>query len=277
MTYKSNIGFTTTPMHTREGFTLLEVIIVMSIFVVIIGAAMYFVLSGQQTFDEGLMTSFLESQATRLTDSMKDDISECLVITASAPATANDYASLTIQVPVRSGGSYLNPDTGAVYWGAYDNNNNPQQNWQITYRFEPDPARSGLNALNENADRMDYNRDGDIADAFDVGRIVKEVYDSSAVLQYSTGICNDIITVAGTRYADIAPVTHTSAPILLFMRFSRRCFLKLPVQQPAYLIYKVFIAQWPADFGGFSYVAYLFVGRLCLKEFNIDVSFLFVK
>ena len=72
-------------------------------------------------------------------------------------------------------------------------------------------------------------------------------------------------------------MTHTFHPIWLFLRFSRRCFLKLPIQQPANLNCKVLVAQWPADFGGFPYVAYLFVGRLCLEELNIAVSFLFVK
>ena len=203
MNYKSNTGFTIRPRHRSAGLTLVEVVIVMAVLIIIIGGGTYIIMGGQQTFDEGTMTSFLESQATRLIDSIKDDIGECLVITASAPASANNYASLTIQVPVLSGGSYFNPVTGSVYWGACDNDNNPQQNWYITYRFEPDPARSGLNALDENTDRNDYNRDGDISDSFDIGRMIKEVYDSSGVLRQSTGICNDVITVAGTRYADI--------------------------------------------------------------------------
>jgi len=86
----------------------------MSILTVMIGGAMYVLFSGQQTFDEGSMTSFLESQASRLIDVMKDDFSECLVIT---PTPSVDYTSLSIKVPISSTGSYWNTATGAIYWG----------------------------------------------------------------------------------------------------------------------------------------------------------------
>lgn len=183
----------------NRGFTLLEVIIVMSILIVMIGGTMYVLFSGQESFDEGSMTSFLESQAARVIDVMKDDISECLVITASAPTTANNYASLTIQVPVLVGGNYWNPATGAVYWGA-----NGNQNWHITYKFEPDPLRTNVS---EATDSKDYNRDGDITDSFDIGEIVKYVYSAdseiAANLQETVKLCNDVITVATNRYLDI--------------------------------------------------------------------------
>jgi len=156
---------------------------------------MYVLFSGQETFDEGSMTSFLESQAARLIDVMKDDISECLVITASAPTTANNYASLTLKVPVLFGGNYWDPATGAVYWGAEGN-----QGWYITYSFSVDVDRT---AVSEATDSKDYNRDGDISDSFDIGWMVKEVYNDTGVLQQSVKLCNDIITVAGIRYADI--------------------------------------------------------------------------
>ena len=192
MNYKSNTGF-----------TLLEVIIVMSILTIIIGGAMYVLFSGQETFDEGSMTAFLESQATRLIDVMKDDISEGLVITSTgsrlAPCIDNGYTAISIQVPVLVSGNYWN-SAGDVYWGAYDNNNTAQLNWYITYSFYPDPLRTNVS---EATDRKDYNRDGDIDDSFDIGEMVKDVYNAAGVLQQSVKLCNDIMTVAGTRYADI--------------------------------------------------------------------------
>jgi prepilin-type N-terminal cleavage/methylation domain-containing protein len=177
---------------SSAGFTLLEVIIVMFILTIMLGGAMYIILSGQDTFDEGSMTSFLESQASRLMDVLKDDISEGLIITASVPAIANSYASLTLQVPVLVGGSYWNPVTGAVNWGAEGN-----QDWYITYAF------SYVRTISEAADGLDYNRDGDISDSFDIGDLVKEIYNPGGVLQQSVKLCSDIMTVAGTRYADI--------------------------------------------------------------------------
>jgi len=154
---------------------------------------MYVMFSAQQTFDEGSMTSFLESQANRVIDVLKDDINECLVITGtSVPTTANNYASLTIKVPVLVGGNYWNPVTGDVYWGAEGT-----QGWYTTYSF------SFVRTISEATDRMDYNRDGDIIDSFDIGEMVKGVYNAAGVIQQSTKLCNDIITVATNRYLDV--------------------------------------------------------------------------
>ena len=169
----------------NSGFTLLEVIIVMSILTVMIGGAMTIIFSAQQSFDEGSMTSFLESQATRVIDVMKDDISECLVMT---PTPAVTCTSLSIKVPVLVSGNYWNPATGAVYWGA-----NANQGWHITYKFVP------TGVLNEAVatDRKDYNKDKDITDSFDIGEIVKYVYSAdseiAANLQETVKLCNDIM------------------------------------------------------------------------------------
>ena len=144
------------------------------------------------------MTAFLESQATRLIDVMKDDISEGLVITSTgsrlAPCIDNGYTAISIQVPVLVSGNYWN-SAGDVYWGT-----DGTQGWYITYSFYPDPLRTNVS---EATDRKDYNRDGDIDDSFDIGEMVKDVYNAAGVLQQSVKLCNDIMTVAGTRYADI--------------------------------------------------------------------------
>ena len=165
------------------GFTLLEVIIVMSIMVMMIGGATYVIFNAQETFDEGSMTSFLESQATRLIDVMKDDISECLVMTPTPTVTCT---SLSIKVPVLVSGNYWNPATGAVYWGANDT-----LGWHIKYDF------SVVRTISEATDSKDYNRDNDISDSFNIGEIVKYVYSAdseiAANLQETVKLCNDIM------------------------------------------------------------------------------------
>ncbi|MBI5778261.1 MAG: prepilin-type N-terminal cleavage/methylation domain-containing protein [Planctomycetes bacterium] len=169
-------------MHRCEGFTLVEVIIVMSILTVMIGGAMYVLFSGQEIFDEGSTTSFLESQAARLIDKIKDDISEGLVITTSKtinpmfgdweifPCITTSYVSLAIRVPVQVGGNYWDPATGAVYWGAYDSINTPQQNYFVWYTFW---LRT---PLNESIDRKDYNQDGDLNDTFFLCDLYETLY-----------------------------------------------------------------------------------------------------
>jgi prepilin-type N-terminal cleavage/methylation domain-containing protein len=186
----------------QKGFTLVELMIVITLLAGMLIGVMYVIISGQDIFNEGTMTSYLESEGNRLIDIIKDNINECKVITASAPTTTNNYALLAIQVPVLVGGSYWNTTTGAVYWGAYDNNNQPQQGWHITYSFVPTTTN-----LNEAVTKLDYNRDNDITDSFDVGDIWMYMYsaypETVANLQNSVKLGSNVITVANQRYLDI--------------------------------------------------------------------------
>jgi hypothetical protein len=135
------------------------------------------------------MTSFLESQATRVIDVMKDDISECLVMTP----TPADYLSLSIKVPVLVSGTYWS-SAGVVYWGTYDSSNIPRLGWHITYKFVPTGVINEATAT----DRKDYNKDQDVTDSFSIGEIIKYVYNDDdeappANLQETVKLCNDIM------------------------------------------------------------------------------------
>ncbi|MFH1230350.1 MAG: prepilin-type N-terminal cleavage/methylation domain-containing protein [Planctomycetota bacterium] len=178
--------------HLQKGFTLIELMIVTTILTGMLVGAMYVIISSQDIFNQGTMESYLESEGARLTDIIKEDINECQVITGSMPAVSNNFTTLTIKVPVNVGGNYWNPTTGAIYWGANDN-----QNWYITYSFVISTT------LVEATTRLDYNGDGDITDSFDIGNIWKIVYNAGGVLQEQVNLGGNIITVATNRYFDI--------------------------------------------------------------------------
>jgi prepilin-type N-terminal cleavage/methylation domain-containing protein len=182
-------------INTQKGFTLIEVMIVATILTGLLIGAMYVIVSSQDIFNEGTMESYLESEGARLIDLIKDDLNECKVITANMPAPANNYTSIRIQVPVKVGGNYWDPATGAIYWGANDN-----QNWYIVYSFVPITPTPNLV---EATTKLDYNGDKDITDSFDIGDLWKYVYNSTNALQEQVNLGGNIITVATTRYLDI--------------------------------------------------------------------------
>ncbi|MFH0889124.1 MAG: prepilin-type N-terminal cleavage/methylation domain-containing protein [Planctomycetota bacterium] len=177
------------------GFTLIELMIVVTILTGMLVGAMYVIISSQNIYTEGAMESYLESEGMRLTDIIKEDINECFVITGSMPTTSNNYATLTLKVPVKVGGNYWDPATGAIYWGANDN-----QNWYIIYDFVPNNPTPNLV---EATTHLDYNGDGDIIDSFDTGNLWKYVYNAGGVLQEQVNLGGNIITVATNRYLDI--------------------------------------------------------------------------
>jgi type II secretory pathway pseudopilin PulG len=175
----------------KMGSTILEVLIVVSILSLIITSTLYFVITSQRTFDVGTMTSYLESEASRLSDIIKEKLTECKVTVA--PSTANDFASFSFQVPVLVSGAYWDDD-GNIYWGAEDN-----QNWSYNFSFV------STRILNETSDLIDYNGDNDIEDFFDVGEIRLSIRDADDNDQTTVILCRNVITVAGVgnRFLDI--------------------------------------------------------------------------
>jgi len=179
---------------------MLEVIIVMAIVAILMGGTMYILLNSQQNFDEGATTTFLESQATRAIDSMKDTISESKVITSLwgwdyyFPCSNTSYTLMILQVPVLVGGSYWDPATGAIYWGA-----DGQQDAILYYYF------SSTRWVNEAVDRKDYNQDGDLNDSFTFGDIYLWVHNpiTFAFIRWDKVMSDIMISNNPWGYGDI--------------------------------------------------------------------------
>jgi prepilin-type N-terminal cleavage/methylation domain-containing protein len=197
----------------RNGFTLLEVTIVMALLVVMIGGAMSVMFSAQRTFDEGAMTNFLESQASHAVDILKDDISEGKVITSLwgwnyfFPCPNNSHSIMILQVPVEVGGSYWNPATGAVYWGA-----DGQQDAISYYYISPTLW------INEVNDKKDYNQDGDLNDSFSVCDMFVWVYNptTGVFIRWEKLMSNIMISNNPWGYGDI-DADGANDPIFTFL------------------------------------------------------------
>jgi len=191
-------------MHRCEGFTLLEAIIVMAILSIMMGGAMYVLLNGQQTFDEGSMTTFMESQATWMIDKMKDDISEGKVITSLGgwnyyfPCPNNSYSTLILQVPVAVGGNYWDPATGAVYWGA-DGQQGVASYYYLSLDVWPPVT------LTESTDKKDWNQDGDLNDSFYLYNLYVYVFDpiTWAFIRWNKVMSDIMISTNPWGYGDV--------------------------------------------------------------------------
>lgn len=151
----------------REGFTLLEMMIVLAIFGAVMVAAISVLATGQESYNVGAIKTSLENDALRVMDLLTGSLPECRISTA--PQDSNNYTMLAFQVPVVSGTAYWD-NQGNIYWGAADN-----QDWCMVYVFVMEET------MNEAVDTKDYNEDGDMADIFERGRIVMRIYNSTVL------------------------------------------------------------------------------------------------
>lgn len=154
-------------MSGKQGFTLLEMMIVLAIFSTVMMGAISVLTTGQESYNVGAIKTGLENDALRVMDLLTESLPECRIITS--PQDSNNYTMLAFQVPVVSGTAYWD-SLGSIYWGAADN-----VGWCMVYVFVADQT------MNEAADTRDYNEDGDMADIFERGRIVLRIYNSTVL------------------------------------------------------------------------------------------------
>lgn len=173
----------------KNGFTLIEVLIAAAILSLMLAGVMTVLLVGQDSFNQGTITVYLESEATRILDWLTMDLPECRI--ESSPTDGNNHTSMTIQIPVEVGGAYWDA-AGNIYWGASGN-----QGWTITYQF------SSLETLDETVTQKDYNRDGDILDKFERGKMMKIIKDATDVTQESIDMGRNILVVFGDWDGDV--------------------------------------------------------------------------
>lgn len=178
-------------MQTTRGVTLLEMTVVVFFAAAILISAIGLLSTGQDNFDIGTAEASLMATARMGIERISGEIRVCRVF---SPLILTDHSSITYQIPIPDPvtGSIID-GTGKIRWGADGN-----LNWRKQLAF------MGTGTFQENTQRKDFNRDGDILDAFELGRIVEQVYDDgTSSLQRQTTIAENIVVAAGQRDGDV--------------------------------------------------------------------------
>jgi prepilin-type N-terminal cleavage/methylation domain-containing protein len=165
-----------------QGFTLMELVITMSILALILTLILSMFMKTQESFDFSSNKAWLETRASSLIDRMTQYLPECKIV--SAPVTGTHHGSITIQVPVLVTGTYWSADGSSINWGAKD-----QLGWTLTYQYVVSKT------ISETATGFDYNGDGDLGESYDSGEIQMVFKDSVGTVQNTYSIGNDIVTV----------------------------------------------------------------------------------
>lgn len=203
----------------RSGFTLLEVIVVCSIFAVVALLMFGLFMTSQETFDAGLAFHTVQEQSTRMFMDIERDFKEARFLHAPM-GSLRRHTVLCIQCPVDNDGDGTSVDTsgvapnvvtGGVEWGSKRGivrtaglpslqvvagqtvveTGSTDPGWHpggyVTYAFEP------LEALSEADTKIDYNQDRDLADRFQRGRIVRIVLDFNHVERERRAVLHDVV------------------------------------------------------------------------------------
>ncbi|MFH1226504.1 MAG: prepilin-type N-terminal cleavage/methylation domain-containing protein [Planctomycetota bacterium] len=202
----------------KKGFTLLELVISMSMFVVVAAVVAVIQLTAQDTFNQGTVESDLEQAGISAIDIISDNLVDCKIVTAPTAVAGNEYALLTIQVPVLGGItptlSYWN-DAGVIYWGA-----NSTQNYKLKYTWVQSQdliAPYNTNdTLTEAADHRDWNKDGDMTDTFKLGKLVEIRLDAADAAVFTRTICAYVMAGNVNKYDDIND-DGTTDPMFQFL------------------------------------------------------------
>lgn len=192
------------PISSRNsiGFTLIEVLIATVLLAIILASIIGVLFTSQRSFNESIVQTSLESEATILMDRLTEYISECKIV--GIPIPANQHASITIQIPVLVTGTYWSADGNAINWGA-----GSVIIWTMTYQFTPKET------LDETVTHLDYNKDKDILDKFERGRLELVFKDAGAVTQNTIILSNNVIVVYGSRDAGIMDGSVLGDPLFL--------------------------------------------------------------
>ncbi len=154
----------TAPRPQNAGYTMIELAIVGAIFSLVLFVLAGMFTTGDATASYLATTAVHQGRGRSMIESMGREIQGSRLIDLALPP---DLPSLEFQTPVDwdLDGDRLD-DNNLIEWGC-DEEVGPVLGSSITYAFEP------YGQLAELVDGVDYNGDGDRADLFRIGRIIR--------------------------------------------------------------------------------------------------------
>ncbi|MHC4600872.1 MAG: prepilin-type N-terminal cleavage/methylation domain-containing protein [Planctomycetota bacterium] len=164
-------------MKNRErpgGFTLVEVMIAVGIFSVIAIAVSLLYQSGTKAYRQSVIMAQMRMQCQRTIFEITRDLVDCQIIDG-----ANLLDRINFQKPTARRNTFgelrlIDTSTNQPFWG---DGETEDDGGATTHVGNTVRIRFISNAIwSEAADNVDYNRDGDMTDVYERGRIVREVF-----------------------------------------------------------------------------------------------------
>jgi prepilin-type N-terminal cleavage/methylation domain-containing protein len=164
-------------IHGLRGFTLVEVMISVSIFAVIMVAVNLVYLAGTRTYQQSTTMAQGRMITQKVVFEMEKDLVDCRVRDGSNLLDQLHFDKPTPRI--RSGGNpdtdlrYFDASTLLPFWGDGETETDGSAELHVDNYIRYEFIQAAV--LTEAADRRDYNRDGDMTDTFQRGRIVRSV------------------------------------------------------------------------------------------------------
>ncbi len=164
----------------RSGVTLIEVVIVTAVMSIVLAALLGTMVIGQRSVNTGMAIANAISDTERAATDIVNDLAWAKIDPLPA-----DGMSVSFQIPVEVDGDVLN-GANDVNWGSYAG-----LDGKLEFAYVASPKAE--HKASEPVDDRDYNRDGDKADVFYLGRIVRREYDSTMTLASQRNMTGPII------------------------------------------------------------------------------------
>lgn len=183
-----------------RGFSLLEVMIAGAILAIVIAVTMQVLITGTNTYNQISARSYVQERGLRFLEEITPIISGADGATLSISA---DHTSVTFKVPVDwdNDGDVLAADARTIEYGAPAGltDNTPTLGNKYRFQFVQDGV-----VLNEPADKIDYNEDGNLNDRFVKGHIEKAILNAGgAVVGASVTLDRDVMLRDSPRDGDV--------------------------------------------------------------------------
>lgn len=188
----------------NRGFTFIELMIVLAIFLMLMVVAVQTLLTGRMAWEHGALHGYVDGRAADLSEDLGKELIDAGNITTDfdiAVAVANQYYRIQFQVPTEDPVSGLVIEEVAgekeVIWGAIDLDGDPvvgsYYRYEVKVQLEAEDYRIREDDLPNNdqidlveaTSNVDYNGDGDMTDSFRLGRLEKLIVNNAGELQGS--------------------------------------------------------------------------------------------
>lgn len=178
----------------KKGFTMIEMAIAIAVLGVVMAATFSVLGLGQKSFEDSVSTGYIETQMRTTIDNIQKDI-----MYGKIDSITGSFTTLQYKIPVDwdNDGDVTNP-AGTIEYGyngttLYAGYSGPRLDWSAVVTFVPEKVVAEQNAAGivtpYELERynLDINLDGDMVDAFYIGRLERHLYASAADLPFVGG------------------------------------------------------------------------------------------